>query len=201
MDKVVHFELTADNLERAKKFYEDVFNWKIEDAQMPGMEYMMVHTTEVDEKMMPKTVGAINGGIMKKGFGVISPVVVINVRDINEAIDKIKKAGGKTVMDTQKVGNMGLYSRFIDSEGNVLGIWQDLGHHVNYENEKMLKLGCKDIGGEGCDFVAEGKTSEEVKKKIFEHAAEAHPDVLAKMSEKDKKKMTALMDKLLKKQK
>ncbi len=172
MDKVVHFEVTADDLERAKKFYENVFNWKIEKTPMPVMEYLIVHTTEVDEKMMPKTVGAINGGIMKKGFGATSPVVVINVNDINKAIEKVKKAGGKISIDTQKVGDMGLYSRFIDTEGNVLGIWQDLSM-----NEKMFRLGCKDIGSDDCHFVAEGKTAEEVKTKLFEHAAKDHPDV------------------------
>jgi hypothetical protein len=40
MDKVQHFEIPADDMVRAKKFYSSVFRWKIQDV--PGMEYAMV---------------------------------------------------------------------------------------------------------------------------------------------------------------
>jgi len=55
MDKVVHFEITADDVARAKAFYEKVFDWKITKMQMHGIEYMTVHTVETDEKQMPKS--------------------------------------------------------------------------------------------------------------------------------------------------
>ena len=58
MDKAVHFEIPADDLERAQKFYKSVFGWKME--QFPEMEYIMIRTTPVDEKHMPVEPGAIN---------------------------------------------------------------------------------------------------------------------------------------------
>ena len=63
MDKVVHFEVPADNLGRAKKFYQNVFGWKMMDV--PGMDYVMVETT-ASENNRPKEPGAINGGMFAR---------------------------------------------------------------------------------------------------------------------------------------
>lgn len=124
MDRVVHFEIPADDLARAKKFYGSVFGWKTEDV--PGMEYAMVHTVEVDQKTrMPKQAGAINGGMMKRAAAVKAPVVTINVDDIDKAMEKVVKAGGKVVMEKQKVMDMGWNAYVKDTEGNVIGVWQN----------------------------------------------------------------------------
>lgn len=126
MGKVVHFEIPADDLTRAQKFYKDVFGWKITKTPMPGVEYYMVTTVESDEKGMPKKPGAINGGLVKRNVPNESPVIVLNVPSIDEYLKKIQKAGGKVVLGKQKVGDMGLYARVADTEGNVIGIWQDV---------------------------------------------------------------------------
>ncbi|HLD97299.1 MAG TPA: VOC family protein, partial [Candidatus Nanoarchaeia archaeon] len=60
MDKVVHFEIPADDMTRAEKFYNDNFGWKITKVPMPGGEYFLVNTVDTDEKGMPKSPGAIN---------------------------------------------------------------------------------------------------------------------------------------------
>ena len=65
MNKVQHFEIPADDMSRAKKFYAEVFDWEFEDYPMPGMEYSAIYTTEVDKKTrMPKVAGSINGGLL-----------------------------------------------------------------------------------------------------------------------------------------
>jgi predicted enzyme related to lactoylglutathione lyase len=124
MDKVVHFEIPADDLARAKKFYSSVFGWKTEDV--PGMEYTMAHTVEIGQDRMPKQAGAINGGMMKKNATVKAPVITIDVKDIDKAIEKVVKAGGKLAMEKQKVMDMGYNAYVRDSEGNVIGIWQTI---------------------------------------------------------------------------
>ncbi len=125
MDKVVHFEIPVSNLERAQDFYKNLFDWQV--TEVPGMPYWIVHTVETDEQQMPKESGAINGGFFKKEEGEnISPVIVINVPDIDGYIKKIEQAGGKIVLPKNQVGEFGLYARFADTEGNVIGIWQDL---------------------------------------------------------------------------
>lgn len=122
MDHVVHFEIPTDDMARAKKFYSTVFGWKLEDV--PGMEYSMAHTVDIDEKTwVPKEIG-INGGLMKRDQ-VRAPVVTISVADIKTALEKIKKAGGKVMMEPQKVADMGWNAYAQDSEGNVIGVWQN----------------------------------------------------------------------------
>jgi uncharacterized protein len=123
MDKVVHFEIPTDDLARAKKFYGTVFGWKTEDV--PGMEYSMAHTVEVDQKTrMPKQAGAINGGLRKRSAQVKAPVVVIDVENMEKALEKVEKAGGKVIMPAQKVMDMGWNAYVKDTEGNVIGVWQ-----------------------------------------------------------------------------
>jgi uncharacterized protein len=125
MDKVVHFEIPFDDQQRAESFYKNSFGWKINAA--PGMPYWIVHTIDTDEQMMPKESGAINGGMYKReGDGARTPVIVINVTNVEEALKKIEEAGGKTILPKRQVGDMGIYAQFQDSEGNILGIWQPL---------------------------------------------------------------------------
>lgn len=124
MDKVVHFEIPAGDLERAKGFYKDVFDWKVEDVK--DMEYTMLYTTEVDDKYMAKEPGAINGGMWKREKGDEKPVLVINVASVDDYVKKIEEKGGKIVTPKMAVGDMGYYAKFSDPEGNVLGIWENM---------------------------------------------------------------------------
>ena len=124
MNKVVHFEIPADDMERAKKFYSDIFGWEIQD--IPAMQYTTLTTVPVDENRMPKEAGAINGGMAKRMQKGESPVLVISVSSVDEYIAKVEKGGGKITMQKMQVGSMGFYAKISDTEGNVLGIWQDL---------------------------------------------------------------------------
>lgn len=124
MNKVIHFEIPADDLERAKKFYQEIFGWELTD--FPEMDYTIVKTVETDEKNMPKEVGAINGGMMKRSSPDENPIIVIEVPSVDEYLAKIEQKGGKTAMPKEKVGDMGLYARVTDTEGNVIGIWENI---------------------------------------------------------------------------
>jgi predicted enzyme related to lactoylglutathione lyase len=123
MGKVVHFEIPADDLPRAKKFYSTVFDWKASDV--PEMEYVMLGTTESDENGMPKQPGAINGGMMKRQDPLKHPVVTIDVENIDDSLAKVEKNGGQVVREKLAVGDMGFTAYIKDSEGNVIGLWQN----------------------------------------------------------------------------
>lgn len=123
MGKVVHFEIPADDLPRAKKFYNTVFGWNA--TEMPEMEYVMLRTTESDENGMPKEPGAINGGMMKRQDPLRHPVVTIDVESIDDALASVKKNGGQVVREKLAVGDMGFTAYFRDPEGNVIGLWQN----------------------------------------------------------------------------
>ncbi|HET9872692.1 MAG TPA: VOC family protein [Propionibacteriaceae bacterium] len=126
MRKVVHFEIPADDLERAKGFYGSVFGWQLDTMSMPGGgDYTIVRTTPVDEQTQaPSEPGAINGGMMQRDERVPSPVITVDVDAIDEALKEIEAGGGTTVLPRTAIPGMGAYAYFKDPEGNVLGLWE-----------------------------------------------------------------------------
>ncbi|MFZ5595355.1 MAG: VOC family protein [Pseudomonadota bacterium] len=128
MDKVQHFEIPADDVARARKFYEGVFGWKTMEFPMPGMLYVGLHTGPVDEKNMWKEAGFINGGMFQRSpqFPLQGPTIAITVDDIDAALAQVKAAGGTVVMEKMEIADMGLYAYVKDTEGNVIGVWQNL---------------------------------------------------------------------------
>jgi uncharacterized protein len=127
MKRVVHFEIPADDIERAKKFYS-LFDWQLQDWPMPdGSVYVGATTTEVDSSThVPKEPGAINGGIVKRSAEITTPQVTINVPSVDEYIRKVEAAGGRLVKAKQQIGEMGYYAYVTDTEGNLLGLWEDI---------------------------------------------------------------------------
>jgi predicted enzyme related to lactoylglutathione lyase len=126
MRKVVHFEIPADDLDRAKNFYGSVFGWQLQTVPMPGGEYTTVITTPVDEQtQMPTEPGAINGGIFVRNESpVTSPVITVDVDGIDDALKQIEDQGGSTVTPRTPIPGMGAFAYFKDPEGNVLGLWE-----------------------------------------------------------------------------
>lgn len=123
-NSVVHFEVPADDVERAKAFYQETFGWKV-DAY-PGMNYHGMLTTEVGPEMTPLEPGAINGGMFdRSSFPIKSVVLTIGVDDIDAALAKVESNGGKVVLGRQPVTDMGFTGYFADPEGNVMGLWQN----------------------------------------------------------------------------
>lgn len=120
--KVVHFEIPADDVERAQDFYRKTFGWEMN--AMPDMGYTIVMTTKSDDQGMPAEPGSINGGMLKRSSPVTSPVVVVDVTDIDAALRKVESSGGSTLQPKQPVGDMGFAAYFKDSEGNVMGLWE-----------------------------------------------------------------------------
>jgi len=123
MDKVQHFEIPAANILRATKFYIDTFGWNA--INIPNMDYTMLHTGKTDKKGMIEEKGMINGGMMKKSGKLKHPIITISVDSIDDAALKIKKNGGKLIIDKMAAGDMGFTAYFEDSEGNVMGLWQN----------------------------------------------------------------------------
>lgn len=125
MSKVVHFEIPADDIGRAKEFYTSVFGWQLETMPMPGGEYTSVVTTPVDEAtQLPTEPGAINGGMMQRDERTPSPVITIDVDGIDEALKQVEAAGGSTVTPRTPIPGMGAFAYFKDPEGNVMGLWE-----------------------------------------------------------------------------
>jgi predicted enzyme related to lactoylglutathione lyase len=120
---VVHFEVPYDDADRAQAFYTDVFGWKI--TKMPEFEYVGVATGPTTEEGMPSEPGFIGGGMFQRQDDLNRPVITINVDDMQAALKTIAEHGGAAVGETMEVGEMGIAGYFTDSEGNLMGLWQN----------------------------------------------------------------------------
>jgi predicted enzyme related to lactoylglutathione lyase len=123
MDKVQHFEIPAEDKERAKKFYSSVFGWEFSDV--PDLDYSMIKAAETDDKGMVSEKGAISGGLMQR-MQIKNPVITIVVQNIDETLKKVRESGGEVFKGKADVPKMGVSAYIKDSEGNIMGLWQDI---------------------------------------------------------------------------
>ncbi|SDK78092.1 VOC family protein [Cryobacterium sp. Sr8] len=121
--RVVHFEIPADDMDRAAEFYRAAFGWDI--RPMPEMDYVMLLPTPISEEGVLAEAGSINGGMFKRDAKLANPIVTIDVADIDAALEKVSSLGGSTALPKQVVGEMGFAAYFTDSEGNLMGLWQN----------------------------------------------------------------------------
>lgn len=122
--RVVHFEVPFNDGERARAFYREAFGWSIDE--MPELNYSMVSTGPRTEQGMPSEPGFINGGMFDRaGASAPNPVITISVDSIDAALNQIGQLGGLTVTDKMPVGDMGFAAYFTDTEGNVMGLWEN----------------------------------------------------------------------------
>lgn len=121
---VVHFEVPANNVEKLKKFYAELFGWKIEKSPGP-IEYWTIERVPVDDKMKPLRL-RVNGGLYKKEGPENKPVNYISVESIDKYIEKIKALGGKIVQQKQEVPGVGWIAIVLDPEGNEVATLQPM---------------------------------------------------------------------------
>ena len=117
MPKVIHFEIPADDPERAVKFYQKVFDWKIENWGGP-VNYWLATTGPEDE---PGVDGAIKEREDKEGIH-----NTIAVASIDDAIQKIEENGGEILIPKTEIPGIGYHAYFKDTEGNILGIMEGI---------------------------------------------------------------------------
>jgi uncharacterized protein len=123
--RVVHFEIQVDNIERAKAFYDGVFEWTFQDwSEVTGSPYWGIITGPDDEQ-------GINGGLLQRstdadapGSGVNGFVCTIEVDDYDVIESRIIAAGGEVVSRKAALAGMAWQGYYLDSEGNTFGIHQ-----------------------------------------------------------------------------
>ncbi|RJP44366.1 VOC family protein [Candidatus Parcubacteria bacterium] len=125
MNRVVHFEIHAENPERAIKFYKAVFGWEF-PKWMEESPYWAVMTAPKDSKEP-----GINGGLLprkgpspKGGECVTSYVCTVQVDSIDETIKKIEAAGGALALPKFPIPGMAWQAYYRDTEGNIFGVHQ-----------------------------------------------------------------------------
>src|SRR6266487_2978995 len=112
---IVWFEIPADNPERAKAFYGNLFGWKINPFPGGG-DYWHIDTGGADETP---------DGALKRRKHPQEPITnYVGVDSVTEFSKKIEKLGGKICMAKTAVPQMGYFAVCQDTEGNPFGIWQ-----------------------------------------------------------------------------
>ena len=116
MATIVHFDIPAEDIKRAKKFYENLFGWKIEKTPGP-MEYYGITTT--DDK------GNVSiGGGMGQRRQEEKITNYIGVSSIDEYLKKVEQLGGQIIMPKTTIPGFGYLAVFLDTENNPLGLWE-----------------------------------------------------------------------------
>jgi predicted enzyme related to lactoylglutathione lyase len=116
MPRVVHFEIMADDPDRAVKFFENIFGWKIEKWEGP-MDYWLITTGKEGEL-------GIDGAIARRPDPNSRITNTINVPDIDEYAKKVIDNGGTLITEKMSIPNIGYLYYFLDTEGNTHGIMQ-----------------------------------------------------------------------------
>jgi uncharacterized protein len=120
MPTIVHFDIPSDNVERSKKFYSDLFGWKMDkwSDSSEEMEYWLIST--VDDKGNK----AIGGGIGKRQSPQQQITNFIDVKSVDEYSSEVEKLGGKVISPKMPVPGMGWMAICLDTENNGFGIYE-----------------------------------------------------------------------------
>lgn len=118
MPTIVHFDISADDPKRAKRFYEELFNWKIEPLPGP-VEYYLIETSDLKGKE------GVGGGMAKRNKTEDKITNFIGVNSINEYTAKVESLGGKVIEAKWPVPSWGYLAVCLDTENNTFGLWEE----------------------------------------------------------------------------
>ena len=121
MNRVVHFEIHADDPKRAAAFYSTVFGWKFN--QWGDIEYWLITTGDDSQP-------GINGGLSKRKPGqhgdiIMAYVCTVEVKLLDDSVEAVKANGGQNVVPRMPVPGVGWLAYCKDTEGNVFGLMQN----------------------------------------------------------------------------
>src|SRR5688500_7918295 len=108
--RLVHFEVPADDTERAKEFYSTLFDWRFREWQGP-VEYHML-----EEGFEP------GGAIYPSQAGEKGAIIYFDTEDMDASIERVKELGG-SADDKQPIPAIGWYARCEDTEGNPFSLF------------------------------------------------------------------------------
>jgi predicted enzyme related to lactoylglutathione lyase len=107
--KVVHIEFSAQDMDRAERFWEGVGGWSIEDSGMPGIDYRMFQE------------GDQGGAVMQSDT--TGPTIYLGSEDIGADLAKVRELGGDAE-EKQPIPGIGWFARCKDTEGNSFSLFQ-----------------------------------------------------------------------------
>ena len=118
MATFVHFMVPADDLQRAKRFYAELFGWTIEKTPGP-FEYYDVKTRDEHGRE------GYAGGMGQRAPGQQGIINYVGVPSVDEHLKKIEALGGTVVQPKMPVPGFGYLAVCLDTEHNTFGLWED----------------------------------------------------------------------------
>ena len=112
-----HFAINADDVPRAKRFYEDVFDWTFDPWGPPGF-YQIKNAGQGFLGALQGRREIVDGAVMR------GLEVTMGVDDLKSTMAAIEAGGGKIVMPPYRIEGVGELIFFQDPEGNILGAMQ-----------------------------------------------------------------------------
>lgn len=122
MPRVIHFEIHADEPERAMRFYRSVFGWEFTAWKNMPVDYWVIRTGDPDQP-------GIDGGLMRRrtpvdGVAMTAFACTIAVSDIDKYLMKVMTSGGQLAMEKMALKGIGWLAYCKDTEGNLFGMLQ-----------------------------------------------------------------------------
>jgi predicted enzyme related to lactoylglutathione lyase len=115
-NRVVHFEIPANQPEALANFYRDLFGWKFHKAPLPGPEYWLADTGADGP--------GINGAVMQRQHPQQPWMNYVDVPSIDAALDKAKSLGAEIALPKTPVPGVGALAAIKDPQGNICGLWE-----------------------------------------------------------------------------
>ena len=112
------FEIPANDISRAKTFYEAIFDIKMEEMEMGEMKYAMFPF----DPMIAKVAGGLAQSPMHTPSSTGSIIYLNANPDLQTVLDRVENAGGKITMPKTSISQNGFMAFLIDTEGNIMGI-------------------------------------------------------------------------------
>ena len=115
-NRIVHFEIPANEPEKLTQFYADVFGWTFQKPRMPGPEYWLCSTG--------KDGPGIDGAIMQRQHPQQPWTNYVSVPSIDATIAEATKRGAQVALPKTAIPGMGAYAAIVDPQGNICGLWE-----------------------------------------------------------------------------
>lgn len=128
MNPVTWFSIPAEDIDQAQVFYSEAFGWEVQPLTKESndtYDYSVVINSESEDNFDPKKTSRVNGCLVKRSTGITTPVVLVEVEDLDESARKVVAAGGSVVSDKIPMKSFnGVFILIRDPEGNMVEVFK-----------------------------------------------------------------------------
>jgi len=115
-NKLTHFAIHIDDIKKARKFYENVFDWGF--ASHGPSDFLQIRADNTED-------GELIGALQSRKYSPLDKKIIglectISVEDIDDIIQKVEKNGGEILMPKTAIPSVGWITKFLDTEGNLI---------------------------------------------------------------------------------